>query len=507
MSDASLHNELLRQAVAAIKERDLEAARGFLEEILEEDDENVRAWLLLARITDNDDEKRLALTTVLQLDPENERAQAMLNKLDGKLEVAPEDEEIIPGVTRRQALLIGGGVGAFVLLILLTVFAVTFSQNASRSSDNRRATQTQVAFEQVFADQTQVIVDQTEAAVVAQETQLALTTATPTPTATRPVAANTLPPTWTPDASGGVQARPTALPLPENAGGLLLGWSGIDTLNTGFLPIVAWDLSQGGARTQIGTESGYNVSSADGQRIYYSRYFRQTRNVSPEAIDFDGGDPQLLADLWTGSGIGLSDPDEASISNDGLLVVFTAISQDNFTREVYLLNLEDNANTLTQLTNDPNGEYSAPEISPDNRLVAAIRNRTNGEPQGPDLITINVSNRRPVELTSDGAAVEESDPVWSPDGRSLAYAALVQGEQNHDIIVTSSDGTVSFPPVESEFDDIQPVYSPDGVSLAFASNRTGEYDIFVYEFRTQTLSQVTDTEEDDFVSDWVMPGG
>lgn len=507
----SMHKVLLRQAVEAIKEGDREAARSFLEEILQEDDENVRAWLLLARVTENEEEKRLCLTTVLQLEPENERARAMLNKLDGKLETDPGDEEIIPGVTRRQLMLIGGGVGAFVVLVLMVVIAISFADNQSQNAENRSATQTAEFFEIAFADETQVAIDQTATAEIVQATALAINTATPTPTNTRPAPQSTLPPTWTPVPEN-VILEATALPPPQNVSGVLLGWRGIDTLNIGFLPIVIYDLAQGGAVTQVGDSFGRTVTSADGQRIYYSRYFRQTRDSAPEAIDVDGRNPQLMAELWVNSALAaeIDAPDEPDISSDGTLMVFTALYTGTFTREVFLLNLnaQEGEEPITLLTNDPNGDYSEPKLSPNNARVVAIRDRTNGQPLGPDVVLINVDRRiTETELTTDGAATVETNPAWSPDGRSLAYASRLQGEDNHDIYVISAEGTVSFAPVASPADDILPVYSPDGVSLAFSSDRTGEYDIFVYEFRTQTLGQLTDSEEDDFVSDWIIPEG
>lgn len=508
----SMHNILLRQAVEAIKEGDREAARQFLEEILQEDDENVRAWLLLARVTENEAEKRMALTTVLQLEPDNERARTMLEKLDGALEVAPGDEEIIPGVSRRQFILIAGGVGAFVVLMVMIIAAVAFSGNQSRSADNRRQTQTAESAAVAFANQTQAVLDVTVTAESVQATALAENTATPTATNTRPAPQSTLPPTWTPQPQGVGAARATPLPPPANVSGRLLGWSGTDTLNIGYLPIVYYDLSAGGIPVQIGQNFGSTVTSPDGQRIYYARYFRQTREVGPEAIDLDGGNMALIAERWANSTLAASidDIDEPKISEDGTLMVFTALSTTTFTRGVFLLNLEaaEGEDPLTPLTNDPNGDYSEPSISADNARVVAIRTRTNGQPLGADIVVIDLNaGFRQNELTTDGDATVESNPTWSPDSRSLAYAAQVQGERNRDIVITSADGSVSFSPVVSDADDILPVYSPDGISLAFSSDRTGSYDIFIYEFRTQTLSQLTDSEEDDFVSDWVLAGG
>src|SRR5262249_30306951 len=64
-------------------------------------------------------------------------------------------------------------------------------------------------------------------------------------------------------------------------------------------------------------------------------------------------------------------------------------------------------------------------------------------------------------------------PDISPDGRLIAFSYL------GDIWVVESIGGVARPVTLHEAHDIYPVFSPDGRSLAFASNRFGSYDVFV----------------------------
>src|SRR5262249_55123115 len=64
-------------------------------------------------------------------------------------------------------------------------------------------------------------------------------------------------------------------------------------------------------------------------------------------------------------------------------------------------------------------------------------------------------------------------PDISPDGRLVAFSYL------GDVWVVESIGGVARPVTLHEAHDAYPVFSPDGRSLAFASNRYGSYDVFV----------------------------
>jgi len=50
--------------------------------------------------------------------------------------------------------------------------------------------------------------------------------------------------------------------------------------------------------------------------------------------------------------------------------------------------------------------------------------------------------------------------------------------------------------------DVDPMISPDGNSLAFASDRTGNFDIWVYNYDKKAFMQVTHSEKDDRYPNW-----
>ena len=75
----------IRQAKAAAAKNDYPAAQAILKNILREDPNSMEAWLVLARVVDNEAYKRECLDRVLFFDPENAEALKHLNELDDPL--------------------------------------------------------------------------------------------------------------------------------------------------------------------------------------------------------------------------------------------------------------------------------------------------------------------------------------------------------------------------------------------------------------------------------------
>ncbi|MDX1995525.1 MAG: hypothetical protein SF029_24285 [bacterium] len=509
-----MHQELLRQAVEAARAGDRATARARVDEVLAEDPKNIRALLILARVSEDNAEKRQAVETVLEMDAYNEQAQKLLDKLDAtEREKLTIEDEVVPGITRRQLLVFGGGTVMVVLVILAAVAAVALSANGRRSSARATETGVAVALTQAILEGTRIAEEAIINVTNAQATALALNSPTPITVTPR----FTLPPTPTPSPTVTLTATVGAVAgLP----GRILGWSGSDIENLDVLPMYFWSLADGSRESVTENEGRYPYLYRDGQRVIYTRYYTVPSTFyNIETNNLEGDSPQNITGPWV-TAEGFNRPDEASVSPDQSLMVFTAASVFTQLREVYLVNLSavtdtestpdpsaqpSLENVLTRITNET-GDYSFPSISPDGTRVVAIRNAREGAVIGVDVVVIDIASRNITPLTTDGNTTFENFPRWSADGRSVIYAAAGQQTRaNHDIFVVASDGGgAPFALIGTPSDEIYPLYSPDGVYIAYASNRGGRYDIYIYDTNAQTTSQLTfNTGEDSYPSVWL----
>jgi len=78
-----------------------------------------------------------------------------------------------------------------------------------------------------------------------------------------------------------------------------------------------------------------------------------------------------------------------------------------------------------------------------------------------------------------------TQPALSPDGGEIAFVA------NGDIWAVSSGGGDAHLLVSGEADESRPLYSPDGKRLAFISDRSGDGDIQVLDLASGKLERIT----------------
>jgi Tol biopolymer transport system component/C-terminal processing protease CtpA/Prc len=94
----------------------------------------------------------------------------------------------------------------------------------------------------------------------------------------------------------------------------------------------------------------------------------------------------------------------------------------------------------------------------------------------------------------------ENSPLWmrypkiSPDGNSIVFS------YKGDIYTVNANGGTAIPLTISEGHDYMPVWSPDGKSIAFASDRHGNFDVFVIPATGGTAKRLTYHSSGDFPS-------
>jgi Tol biopolymer transport system component len=145
--------------------------------------------------------------------------------------------------------------------------------------------------------------------------------------------------------------------------------------------------------------------------------------------------------------------------------------------DLYALEFDDSGATvsLTNLSNTPDVSERSPAVSPDGTRIAFTSYR-DGDTEIYVMGATGLSaGQRPVRLTNN--AVNDTDPVWSPDGQTIAFVRWlprVDSSPNFEIFAMDADGSrktnITKTPDASEQD---PAYSPNGRRIAFSSNRDG----------------------------------
>ena len=87
-----------------------------------------------------------------------------------------------------------------------------------------------------------------------------------------------------------------------------------------------------------------------------------------------------------------------------------------------------------------------------------------------DLFVMPISGGALKAITTNKAT--DSTPLYSPDGRYIAYSGT---SLEHFIFVMQADGSRETPVFQSPANDLRPRWSSDGSRLLFLSDRTGEY--------------------------------
>ena len=118
------------------------------------------------------------------------------------------------------------------------------------------------------------------------------------------------------------------------------------------------------------------------------------------------------------------------------------------------------------------GPASDPVWSPDGRKIAFVRLNTR---LGVYVVNADGSGMRNLTPKPMGAAY--AAPAWSPDGRKIAFASERDG--NSEIYLMNADGSGQRSLTRNLAYDGDPGWSPDGQKITFVSNRDGRYAVYV----------------------------
>jgi Tol biopolymer transport system component/DNA-binding winged helix-turn-helix (wHTH) protein len=107
-----------------------------------------------------------------------------------------------------------------------------------------------------------------------------------------------------------------------------------------------------------------------------------------------------------------------------------------------------------------------------------------------------------VRLTNNNAI--DARPVWSPDGRSIAFASNRDGK--YEIYVMDADGSNVKRLTNNIADDVNAMWSPDGRKLLFDSERDGNREIYVMDADGGNQIRLTRSNGVDSTAAWSPDG-
>ena len=141
------------------------------------------------------------------------------------------------------------------------------------------------------------------------------------------------------------------------------------------------------------------------------------------------------------------------------------------------------------------GQDAVPVWSPDGKRVAFTSNR-NGLPA---IFSRLSDGRGEVELVFQGEGRAEPDD-WSSDGKYLVFS---HGGGKYDIwVLPLEDGGEAYPLIASEFDEGYSRLSPDGKWLAYLTNEAGRYDLYLTRFPSGEGKWQLSTNGSDWLIGW-----
>ena len=143
----------------------------------------------------------------------------------------------------------------------------------------------------------------------------------------------------------------------------------------------------------------------------------------------------------------------------------------------------------------PLSGLTTPTWSPDGKQIV-FTGYDNGVT---DLFIVNADGTNLRRLTNDKYA--DLQPTWSPDGKTIAFAtdrgpvtnfSTMKFGNMRIALYQIATGEITLLDHMDQGKNINPVWAPDGRSLAFVSDRNGISNIFLYDFADRNVYQLTD---------------
>jgi len=190
-------------------------------------------------------------------------------------------------------------------------------------------------------------------------------------------------------------------------------------------------------------------------------------NVGPNGGDIftmnsDGSDVQRLTTFAASGGAACC----GFWSPDGLQLVFAAQPAGAPTYQLWMMNAD--GTNQRPLLNDPNAYDQEPSFSPDGSQI--IFTRFNAAFQGA-IYRIQSDGTGLTALAdfSRDTDISDFDPVYSPDGETIAFDSSLRGGLIYAVFLMNPDGSHIRPASPPWLEAWMPDWSPDGAQMTFST--------------------------------------
>jgi Tol biopolymer transport system component len=175
----------------------------------------------------------------------------------------------------------------------------------------------------------------------------------------------------------------------------------------------------------------------------------------------------------TGTLLGPDLYDKVKLSPDGRRLAVSINDPRTGASDIWLVDLE--RGVPSRLTSSPRGEFEA-RWSPDGRSLAFA-----ADWQGPPNIYLQDLEGGSPRVLVPFDRKQQYPWAWTPDGRQLVYTVKDEVAKD-DLWITDRAGQERRPLLATSFEETQAALSPDGRVLAFASDVTGALEIYLQSF-------------------------